>query len=422
MTTTPPVPTAAHALAIARAGTLLLALAACGGGDTAIDPSGAPPSRALAAWTPGANDTCTREQHDRFSTVGPDGKLYPTWHPPVDPQSGCSFGHEHGRDPRGSDLYGDVGAIPFGYANEQLEIWDAANPRHEDHVGHKVEWENDLELEVRGAGSQLFQIRCDVLTKLHQGTHSRDAFANNVHELVYHLKCGDGTGMHVTLMSAIGRPGEFRRSCDRDVVIQAGPAVPANSPNGGGFRAIPDRVCLEQEIMVGAGQSPNWFAMNETWETSNSIRRADGHELAFFNPYYQVRLPSRYHHPETFPVVGRPVDVCYETEANGDRAVGGPCDQSTDDGAIPGVTWDDPRSAFDGVRRIVDVNANRVRNAGGAETWYTDPYGRGGRTEPFPGSVRQWISAKDNEIGVDVNGPVVGGGRDYGGPGVHAPN
>jgi hypothetical protein len=70
----------------------------------------------------------------------------------------------------------------------------------------------------------------------------------------------------------------------------------------------------------------------------------------------------------------------------------------------------------------VDVNANRVRNAGGAETWYTDPYGRGGRTEPFPGSVRQWISAKDNEIGVDVNGPVVGGGRDYGGPGVHAPN
>ena len=33
-----------------------------------------------------------------------------------------------------------VGAIPFAYANEQLVTWDPANQRHEDHVGHKVEW------------------------------------------------------------------------------------------------------------------------------------------------------------------------------------------------------------------------------------------------------------------------------------------
>ena len=135
----------------------------------------------------------------------------------------------------------------FGYANEQLAAFDPANPRNEDHVGHKIEWENDVELT---AGGGQFQIRCDVLTKLHQGTHSKDAFTNNLHELVYHLSCGDGTKFHVVLMTAIGKPGEFRRSCDHGVAIQAGTATPANSPEGGGFRAIPDRFCIEQEVLV----------------------------------------------------------------------------------------------------------------------------------------------------------------------------
>ena len=43
------------------------------------------------------------------------------------------------------------------------------------------------------AADQLFEIRCDVLTKLHQGTHSKDAFTNNLHELAYHIRCTDGT-------------------------------------------------------------------------------------------------------------------------------------------------------------------------------------------------------------------------------------
>ena len=91
-------------------------------------------------------------------------------------------------------MYNESGPIPFGYANEQLAAFDPANPRNEDHVGHKVEWENDI---VMSAGGGQFQITCDVLTKLHQGTHSKDAFTNDLHELVYHLSCGDGTKFHV---------------------------------------------------------------------------------------------------------------------------------------------------------------------------------------------------------------------------------
>src|SRR5690606_23531193 len=117
--------------------------------------------------------------HDRYATLGPDGKKYPTWHPPVDPLTGCTFGHEHGRDPRGSALYHLVGDLPFGYANEQLNAAGLGMQRHEDHVGHKVEWENDVHMQLEGGAGTIVDLRCDVLTKLHQGTHSKDAFTNN---------------------------------------------------------------------------------------------------------------------------------------------------------------------------------------------------------------------------------------------------
>src|SRR5574341_1495132 len=144
-----------------------LALASCTDGmPSEPAPEEPAPSRALSAWQPGPTDTCPIAVHNQYSTVGPDGKRYPTWHPPVDLATGCTFGHEHGRDPSGSSLYQTVGAIPFGYANEVLDIFDPAGPRHEDHVGHKVEWEDGMQMRVDGAP---VSIQCDLLTKLHQG-------------------------------------------------------------------------------------------------------------------------------------------------------------------------------------------------------------------------------------------------------------
>jgi hypothetical protein len=50
--------------------------------------------------------------HDSYSVIGPDGKRYPTWHPPVvtDPSTGkkCAFGYEHGRDPREYEYFGEL--------------------------------------------------------------------------------------------------------------------------------------------------------------------------------------------------------------------------------------------------------------------------------------------------------------------------
>jgi hypothetical protein len=402
-----------------------LALLACQ--DTVITRAGSVQAVGDAAsfgtWHPGRFDTCPDSVHNRYFVVGPDHKRYPTWHPPVDPVTGCSFGHDHGRDPHGSNLYAEVGDIPFGYANEQLDTYDPANPRHEDHFGHKIDWANDVPVHFGSAAANaLFSVHCDVLVKLHQGTHSADAFTNNLHELVYHMRCSDGTELHITMLAAIGAPGHFTSSCS-GTDVSAGTALPLNSPQGGGQRVIPDANCVLQHILVPAGQRSDYGALHESWQTSNSIRTVSGRTLAFFNPYFQVFLPSRFYDPSAPGDVGRPIDVCYDDDTTtGDRARGGPCEQATDGGVVTGIAYDDPRSPFNGVRRVVDINDTEIRNADGPTTWFTDPFGGHASTDSFPGAIRQFIARIDNSRnGLSNNGPALGGNQDYG-PTLHAPN
>lgn len=237
--------------------------------------------------------------------------MYPTWHPPVDPETGCSFGHEHGRDPHGSKLYRLVGDIPLGLANEALETYDAANPRREDHD------------------------------------------------------------------------------------------------------------CVQRFLVNNTGSSSDFgTGLHESWQTSNNITTADGHSLASFDPYFQVSFPSRYYDPAQAGIVGRPIDLCFLAAA---RARGGACQESIQNGAVAGTAYDDPRSAFNGVERFVDINSIRIDNREGPTVWYTDPFGHHGRTSPFPGSVRQVLS-KVNNSGLRISGPGVGFDRFYGGARTHAPN
>ena len=403
---------------------VILVLGSCNGTDAAGPGAINGPSKAMATWVPGTGDTCTQQIHNQYATGGPDGKLYPTWHPPIDPGTGCTFGHEHGRDPSGSQLYDETGPLPFGYANEVLDIWDPTGMRHEDHVGHKVEWENDVEFRVEdGLTSKFIRITCDVMTKLHQGTHSKDAFTNNLHELIYHIECTDGTEMHLTQMTAIGTPGEFTISCDHGTRIPVGPATPVNSPNGGGQRVLPDRACIDQFILQPPGTNSDFnTGIRESWQVSAGVRTENGDHIASINPYYQVLFPSRFYDPAMPNFTGRVMDACYETEANGDIAQGGACDQSTSNGTLLGLPFDDPRVVFNGSRRFVDINSNHIDNANGEEEWYTDPFGRNGRTSSFPGSIRQFVAKVNNDHGFDVHGPSIGHSRNYGGNGVHAPN
>jgi hypothetical protein len=400
-----------------------------------------PHAVAFGKWQPGAGDTCPASLHDSYSVVGPDGRLYPTWHPPVvpDPESGelCSFGHEHGRNPRRSDVFAWVkrhlrdpsarrrAGIPFGLANESLDAYAAANPgtstRHEDHVGHKIEWQNDVRLKrsLPGGGRKRIGVECDFLTKVHQGTHSADALSNNVHELLYAVRCDDGTKLIATKLVSFGAANEFTRSCDKSTVIGSGGSL--SYPAGGGARFIPDRACVDEHVLVPEGQLSQYsLGLYEDWISSNHLRTAGGEELAYFDPHFTVFNPSRYAHDP--PQIGRTLHLCYEDSA-GERARGGYCLEAGRYGSATELPpYEHIRSPFNGSHREVYFNQTTISNRGGRKRWWTDPYGGNASAEPFPGAICQLVGATDNTDRPALESQAFGAGRDYDAAGVHAPN
>jgi hypothetical protein len=385
-----------------------------------VPPAPPPPpasgySRAALAWQPGAHDTCTQQDHLRYTAVGPDGKLYPTWHPPVDPLTGCSFGHEHGRDPAGSAL-AHLGPVIFGYANEQLEVHTAHGHRHEDHVGHKIEWGNSLAFPVHNRGD-LPALTCDVLTKFHQGTHSPDAFTNNLHEIVKRLRCSDGSQVEATFLTANGPAGQFSAAC-RSEPIEAGAPTPPDSPRTAnplspirsiGNRFIPDRDCFERN------------RLHEVWKTQNVLLTADGQVLHRWAEYFNITNAARHFDPDRPNQIGYSIDACFEQTTPGVwRFPTGPC--VTARNASDGVpyAYDDPRSPFNGSKRSNRLNDIQLYATRGNGVWYTDAFGQNGSEVSFPGSIRQIVVTAPGSANRTYVGPTIGG--DYSAPGVRAPN
>ena len=454
---------------------LAVLMAAAMAASAAPVPPAAPgaPSHAVGLWKPHPlYDTCSAAYHDSFSVVGTDGKRYPTWHPPEGTENGapCTFGHEHGRDPRGSALLADIealyGGVLFGFANEQLDEYNRAEGiadglRHEDHVGHKIEWENDFEVfestTSGGANRRALAIRCDFLMKIHQGTHSPDAFTNNLHELLYAAQCRDradgtvGTKLIAYTMVQFGEPGGFSEGgvAGGFAVVKVGPATPRRSPTGQGLRSIPTLGRVQAAVLVAPGHASNYSSgLYEDWISSNYLRLSGRRDsIASFDPHFAVFLPSRFYWPnakaqalgpgraeaDVAAQVGRTIDLCYLTDAAGTRqARGGECDRVPD--GLPRLAYDDPRSPFDGVRREFYFNQTTLVNSG-PTSWYTDPFGGHASPRPFPGAIQQLVAAVDNRRRDDRGRLVVRGGRVYpfeslafgkdrwyGGKGVHAPN
>jgi hypothetical protein len=92
-------------------------------------------------WGVTASDilgTCSAAIHDKYVLDGGDGYLYRTWHPLQDP-SGCTFGHEHGDDPKSSQN-AEIAARPvlFGYIGRRMPTPAEPNGHEEPHEGFKV--------------------------------------------------------------------------------------------------------------------------------------------------------------------------------------------------------------------------------------------------------------------------------------------
>lgn len=417
-------------------------------------------SSAMGKWRPNPQyDTCPnpndttriQEIHDGHTVQGPDGKWYPTWHPPIDPTTGCRFGHEHGRNPSESPLWPTVqkhfahddnadgvidekeqqdAGLPFGYTSDQLQIHAQYNAqplhRHEDHVGHKVEWASAIPVQLDGPVPT--GVKCNYLVKPHQGTHSADAFQNNVHEVFYFVQCDDGQDLRLAALIPFGNPGEFTRQCDingkRNLsTISTGFShSDPHFPRGprGSIRGIQDRSCVNEIMLVPSGRfSGNAY---EAWPSDINITAADGTELVRrINVLFDVEEAARYYDPAKPDGVGYFVDLCYETEANGDRFRGGGCSE-----IAQGVKFDDPRSPFKGLHRGVYVKPGKVENASGPTLWYTDPFGQNGQTSPFPGAVKQYIVQRsmnyDTKYGGFIRPEVIDRTHSSGNGTVHAPN
>jgi hypothetical protein len=243
-------------------------------------------------------------------------------------------------------------------------------------------------------------------------------------------------------MVAFGNPGTFSEGSPAGGfrTIASGTAMPMNSPNGpaGSLRSLPTINRVRQSILVPPGQWSQFsLGLYEDWISANYITNGSTQSL-YFDPHFAVFTPSRYYDPSQPDAMGRSVNVCWTSETvNGvvEKARGGECDRATNYGAIKTpYAYDDPRSPFNGLHREFYFNNTVITNAGKPTRVYTDPFGAAASPNPTVGSIIQYIAAVDNRRRLDsgnisptgrlypLESVAVGKTRNYGAPGVHAPN
>lgn len=155
--------------------------------------------------SPVAGQTCPQWVHDRYQVQGPDGQFYRTWHPPVDPEYGCVFGHEHGDDPRTS--LANPTLPPFGYINRQAGV-------DEPHEGFKVFVANKGTVNDEGRVA-LTSSRIVA----HMGTGGVGRFTRQHHSLIFDLVAEDGHRVHLQGMADTRLAGSI---CERDKRLNDG--------------------------------------------------------------------------------------------------------------------------------------------------------------------------------------------------------
>jgi hypothetical protein len=404
-------------------------------------------------WSPDPRyDTCSKALHDAFWTYGPDNKIYPTWHPPVyefASNSTCRFGHEHGQDQRTSNLYGTTGALPFAYVNEQLSPSDPSFQRNEDHVGHKIALFNALPGQDRDTGAPL---ECDVFFKLHQGTHSPDAFRNTSHERFLNYRCTNGFEVRWKSLQSFGFVNTFTQEVSnlipRSEIMTAG-AVPAAQPAGGDRRLIPTEYTLSATGAAGASTDdvsqsagginncdncrganglPAYISKwnRETWQGGPGIRLVSDstpNSVTAFGfgggPYWNLANSSRYYAPggSGNPMdtqgykLGRQLSFCFVNGAPGYQSMD--CQLARARGGGMAFGWDDPRSPIKGTMRFNEFNFVGLYNPDARNSrMFSDVYGNFqagnndinnvARTRTTALPIRQFFGVTSRELNVQA--------------------
>lgn len=205
---------------------------------------------------PDGRRICSSEVHDRFSVVI-DGVRFATWHPPIDPVTGCAFGHEHGSNPS-AWAHASVldGPISFGRIG-------AAAGTSEAHAGFKV---YAVDRDRHGLGW---------LVVLHQGSASPKRAQVRHHSLEVWMVNAD-TGQLLAHTSVMADFGDYVPNCRPDEVARLGPAfAPANS-HAVAQRAIPAPQCESvYEQWVAQLDIGGFFGGTPGFDIDNAITQVD---------------------------------------------------------------------------------------------------------------------------------------------------
>jgi len=453
-------------------------------------------SMAMHAWkvggknSPNANyDKCDDgtdivNAHNQYHVVAYDGIKYPTWHPPVvtNPITGngkCYFGHEHGSNPQnyrywseivqhfgkdtngdgtitgliiasdGKITPGDRAGLPFGLANEKMDQYynqegrDSIFVRHEDHVGHKIEFvnmESDMAGNTTHTMSQLANtvgvnipyykngdsntyfhtgVTCTHLHKFHQGTTSGDAIKNNMHEVVFHSTCTSvnvnnvnaasiypNNSIILTGMMTFGDPGGYKRFCGNDRSLLVCPdgknangtckvtdplisKLPGSVYSDTLGRNMVDRSCLQNVEQITGSK---YFTPYEIWQGDLRITTAAGKMIAEHGRQWDVLDPIRFVDPNSA------TGFSYNSEQCGPGGL--LYNRTLLCGALESKNqpWDSPQSGFKGLKRTTYFGRNRVSNSGGSQTWWTDPLGGNAVTSSFSSGLKQKVSSVEADI------------------------
>lgn len=404
------------------------------GGST---PGDRPASRAFGVWTPpsaqGNETVCTKEQHDRFFVVGPDGKKYPTWHPPALTDTNgnvtCVFGHEHGMNPAalsppGYDGWDDVrrhfafdanangtideaelasAGIPFGYVTEYASGAGVAGV--EPHESYKIVFANDRVRSRTLNNQSASDVTCDQLAAFNQDSASSAAFTNARASLIYAADCASSSTtplaapyrarLIVSALASYGQPNEI---------------VDVTAPSAAAGRQVPTRERAFTNILVVSGQSSDYaIGLRERWNGSVTLARSDGSTLASFDIGIGTTDTPRFAQSATTLTARNSIDLCYAgLDANGSEVGSGVVRQARAgacaalaNGSGPGVpagsrvTAASKDSPFRGCQRFAVFGALAVRNNAGLRTWYSDVNGAHASGSSFTGALKQWVDTTD---------------------------
>ncbi len=346
--------------------------------DPAADsaPDGAPAaSAAFGRWRPGAGDTCPKTLHDAYFVIGPDGKRYPTWHPAMglDPatEEPCSFGHDHGRDPRGSHLWpllsrhfaapgqATEAGVPFGLAEEALASYPGPHggraPHAAEHEGYKIEWQNDVRLRRADRPAQAvvpLDVTCDFFASYHLEPRSAGPSGASPRSMLFAARCSDGTELVSTTMSRLEPARDPDGSCGNALqLVSASPSPEAAIAAAGTHGAS----CAPRGALGSARGGAS--ARSGLWLVAGRLRTADGREIAGYDAAVALLDP---------------------------RVAAS---------AVPaGVT---PRELLRAAGRALSIGRVTLRNQGGPGEWWTDPFGGHASPTPFPGAIRQRVASLD---------------------------